>query len=261
MLEKEGFIVNYDFITEMNRGNNAIVTIDMTECKVVAGNILAHKMFGRPDKTFDSAKILGEFSNISDFIQNLRMLLTGTDTAEVKDSFVLGENREQISCDLMYDILTADRNIVVMRASPVVDQRRYILQTFIQSRKHPAFTLNVYENLKIVHGNDEFYRTFACTVQSMAEKYDNQFISMLSEDRMEDDESQIFNALKEKPCGILDVKIQTARGESLYFYYDTEKLKLIEPDWNSNLFCMLVEKDTPLEQLEAEWNQPLKKFN
>lgn len=261
ILEKEGFIVNYDFISEMNRGNNAIVTIDMQENKVLAGNLLAHKMFGRPDKTFDFSKILGEYPDSTGFIQNVRMLLTGTDTAEVQDSFVLGENREKIPCDLTFDVPTADRSVIVLRACPIVDQNRFILETFIQSRKHPAFTLNVYENLKIVHGNDEFYRTFACTVESMAEKYDNQFISMLSEDSMEDDESQIFTALKEKPCGILDVKVQTARGESLYFYYDTEKLKLVEPDWNSNLFCMLVEKDTPLEQLEAEWNQPLKNFN
>lgn len=250
--------MNYEFISEMNRGDNAIVTIDLQAGKVLAGNIMAHKLFGRPDKTFDFSKILGDFNSSDTFVQNITNILGPGLTAEVKDTFILGEHKEKIPSDLIFDALTEDKNIVVMRACPIVDQKRFILETFIESRRHPAFTLNVYENLKIVHGNQQFYRTFACDQESMAEKYDNQFISMLSEDRMEDDENQIFTALKEKPCGILDVKIQTARGESLYFYYDTEKLKLVEPDWNSNLFCMLVEKDTPLELLEAEWTQPQK---
>lgn len=252
--EKRSIIMNFEFINEMNRSGNAVVTIDMHTGKVVAGNKLAHEMFGRPDKTFEFDRLLGECKNSNEFMENMKNHLAEQVTAELKGTHVVDGSGEKIDSDLIFDFLTEDKSHVIIRVCPVTDQKKFLLDTFIESRKHPAFTLNVNDNLRIMRGNKAFYASFACTKESMLEKYDNQFVTMLSEERHKEDETLILEALSEKPFDILDVSIQTARGEKLNLYYNKEKLRLLDEDWNDNLFCMLVEKDTPLEKLEAEWN-------
>lgn len=239
----------------MNKSKNAILTIELDKNILAAGNQLAQNYFGKGGDSFDFSLLLGDSPNASAYVHNLQEQLEGKFTAIVKDTTVKTNDGQELPCDLIFDYLTPDHSVIILRICPHWDQKGFILDKFINSRKHPAFTLDVHQDLRIIRGNKLFYSAFACTEESLLEKYDNQFASMLSEDTWEEDATQIHEALQGDSCGILEIRIQTARGENLYFYYNKEKLKLIQDDWNNNLFCMLVDESYTLEDLEAEWTQ------
>lgn len=243
--------MNFDLLHELKDSTNAIVAIEMASGTIVAGNKLARQFFCQEDGSFQMEKLMGDAESKAAFIGMIQEELKRKEDAKLEDAVVYGPSGEKISCDLTFGYLTRDQNHLYMRVRPTVDNRGIILENFIKTRKHPTFTLNLYDNLRVNLANEAFYKCFACTKESFLEKYDNQFLDLLSDAGRSEYEVLIFKSLIEEPTAILNVPVQTAMSRTLYLYYDMNRLSLVESDWNSNLFCMLVRKGETLDELGA----------
>lgn len=230
---------------------NAILAVDLSTKKVVGENLLAHKYFIQKDGVSDFVRMLGPATNSYEFVRKIREALKHREKVQITGAHVMGKTGEKLECDMTFSFITPEQTHVFMKIKPKIDNKPYYLEKFIETRKRPAFTLNLHDDVKINYGNQAFFRSFACTKETMESKYDNLFGNLLGADSRSEDLEALRKAVKEGNSGILDeVSLQTARGERVWLYFNKNKLKQVESDCNNNLFCLLVGSETTLEELE-----------
>lgn len=231
---------------------NAIMVVDVESRRVVMSNSLGIDYFSKRDNLISLQGTLGLDTDVNDLFQSVVEDLGDNLQSILEETTVVDKFGEEVECNIVFTFATPDQKLLFMKVHPIIDNKPYYLEKFIESRRRPAFTLNVNENLTVNHGNPDFYKCFACNKTSMKLRYKNYFGNLLSEDMRMDYEAKIHEAVKDKPSGILDIPVQTAMGEVLYFYFDTQRLKQVETDCLRNLFCLLVSK----EDTEADLCNP-----
>lgn len=246
--------MNFHLLSALKDSTNAIVALEISTASIVAGNRLAKVFFGQEDGSYKLDKLMGDAESKQAFIQEIRDKLATDSEASIEDTIVYGVNGEKIGCDLTFGYVTKEEHHIFVRVRPSNDNKALLLENFIRTRKRPTFTLNVYENFRINLANEEFYKSMACSKDTLLKYYDNQFLNLLDESSRDDYEATIFRALIENPTDILNVPVHTSFGRTLYFYYDMQKLSLVESDWNANLYCALVRKGETLEELNRIGN-------
>lgn len=222
---------------------NALMVVDIESRRVLMSNALGMEYFSRKDNLISLQSTLGIDTDVGELFQSVTEALEDNLQTSLDGTSVVLKDGEELDCNIVFTFATPEKKHLFMKVHPLVDNKPYYLEKFVESRRRPAFTLNVSENLTVNHGNPGFYKCFACNKTSMKLRYKNYFGNLLAEDMRQDYEAKIYEAIKEQPSGILDIPVQTALGEVLYFYFDTERLKQVESDSNRNLFCLLVSKD------------------
>ncbi|MFI3254203.1 MAG: hypothetical protein R3Y63_07660 [Eubacteriales bacterium] len=233
---------------------NALLIVELESRRVVMANTLALKYFAGQDDQISLQKTLGRDINLQDLFLSVQEDLSHNVVTLMEDSVVEGKTGDDLECDISFTYATPEKKHIFMKIHPIINNKPYYLENFIATRKRPAFALNIHENLTVTHGNPLFYKAFACNKTSMKLRYKNYFGNLLSEENRQDYEAQIFAALDQAPMGKLDIPVQTAFGETLYFYYDTLRLRQVEDDFRNNLFCLLVGKDDNNETLTTPFD-------
>ncbi len=228
---------------------NAIMVVELSSRHVVMSNALAVEYFAGRDDIISLQRMLGRDTDLVDFFEMVQQTLDVEHIAVVDDVMAEGKTGDDLDCRITFTYATPSKKFLFMKLHPVVNNRPYYLEKFIETRKRPCFTLSLNENLSVNHGNPMFYKAFACNKTSMKLRYKNYFGNLLSEEFRQDYEAMIYQAVEEKPYGRLEIPVQTALGEALWFYYDTTRLRQVESDFRNNLFCLLVQKNATHEQL------------
>lgn len=237
------------FETTHAKGINAIMVVDISSRRVVMSNGLALEYFSQKDDVISLQKILGRNTDVTNFFSTITEELSDNLHAVKEAQTVQDKDEEDMLCNLVFTYATPAKQHVFMKIHPILDNKPYYLEKFIETRSRPAFTLNINEKLTVNHGNPKFYQCFACNKTSMKLRYKNSFGNLLADEFRKDYEDLIYEEVKKNPMGRLDIPVQTALGEVLWFYYDTTRLRQVESDPMNNLFCLLVSKDDSTEDL------------
>lgn len=240
-----------DILNQNANAVNAILAVDIEKQTVVGENQLAKEYFSAKEGATDFVRLLGPATNSDEFVRKVREALKRRDKVQITGAHVMGKTGEKLECDMTFSYITPENTHVFMKIRPKIDNKPYYLEKFIETRRRPAFTLNLHEDLTINYGNEAFFQAFACTKDTMKSKYNSLFANLLSQESKDQDVKTIRQAVEDQSSGILDeVSLQTARGDRLWFYYNKNKLKQVENDSKRNLFCLLVDSEATLEELE-----------
>lgn len=231
---------------------NGIMVVEVQSRRVIMSNAQALAYFGRNDDVISLQRTLGLETDLTDLFQSVVEDLEDNEFTVLEDTSVVLNDEEEMDCNIVFTFATPEKKHLFMKVHPIIDNRPYYMEKFIESRKRPAFVLNVSENLTVNFGNDNFYKCFACNKTSMKLRYKNYFGNLLAEEMRRDYEEVIHAAVKNQVSGVLDVPVQTAMGDVLYFYFDATRLRQVTDDPSVNLFCLLVPKDIS----EADLNDP-----
>lgn len=239
-------------LSVLKHSSNAIVALDIKNGSVLAGNKMAREFFLNEGEQFNFSTMMGGEEEAKALLLNMMGLLEKGDTARLEDQTVYAHTGDEVPCDLLFGNIMQEKGMIFLRFRPVVDNKGFILQTFLDTRKYPAFTLNVYENLRVNLANEAFYKAFATNKEKLEADCQNQFLELLPETNRDDYENLIFKAFSEKTSGLLKVQTQNAWGKNMWLYYDMTRLTLVESDWNANLYCVMAEAGITEEDLSAE---------
>lgn len=244
-----------DALESKPASTNAIMVVEVQSRRVIMSNEQSLTFFGRNDGVISLQRTLGLETDLSDLFRSVVEDLEENVHTVLEDTTVVLNDEEEMECNIVFTFATPEKKHLFMKVHPIVDNRPYYMEKFIESRKRPAFTLNVNENLTVNCGNENFYKCFACNKTSMKLRYKNYFGNLLAEEMRRDYEEMIHAAVKSQTSGILDVPVQTALGEVLYFYFDATRLKQVTDDPSVNLFCLLVPKDITEADLKDPFNR------
>lgn len=240
---------NLDSLQKTYNAINAIIVVDIETRRAVMANDLALQYFSEKDDIISMQTVLGRDINIEAMFADIVTDLETNLHSVRENTTTVGAMGDDLECDLVFTYATPDKKQLFMKVHPIIDNKPYYLEKFIETRSRPAFTLNVHENLTVNFGNEKFYKSFACNKTSMKLRYKNYFGNLLAEELRQDYEATIHSAIKDQECARLDIPVQTAMGEVLWFYFDKKRLRQVESDPNNNLFCLLVSKDDTTEDL------------
>lgn len=228
---------------------NAIMAIEVNNRRVIMTNTLAQKYFSKEDNPINLRRVFGDDMDLQEVFDAISKELENNIETELEKIDLFGKSGEKMNCAVEFTYATPDKKFLFMKIHPIIDNRPYYMERFIETRTRPAFTLNVNENLTVTFGNELFYQSFACNKTSMKLRYKNFFGNLLAKENRKDYEQLIHESIKTERAARLEIPVQTARGEMLWFYFDTLRLRQLEDDCRNNLFCLLVSKEDTLEQL------------
>ncbi len=229
---------------------NTILAVDVAGKKVVRQTPLATEFFHQQDGHTSLKRLLGKERSLDDFLGEATSLLDTTPKYVISDTTVVGKTGEELDCHITCSYITDEKKHLFLKIRPIIDNRPYYLQRFIHTRSRPAFTLDVKDNLSITVANDVFYKSFACNEESLKIIYRNLFVNLLAQDSRKDYEKQILEAVEEHEAFIVEIPIKTARGETKWLYFNKTKLKQVSEEGNPCLFCLLVDPEETIEELD-----------
>ncbi len=236
-------------LTALEHSTSAFLAIELKTLKIVSQNSVATNLFSSPSSPINLGRLLGGRTSPGKFIAELKENLATTDKFHIDDTTAVNYKGEEFECDIEYGYITYCNQYVYLKVRPVTDTKQYYLEKFIETRTRPAFTLDMKNNMKVTYGNDAFFRCFACDKVSIQLKYESLFERLLAEDGREDYVRDIKTAVAEKSVASLNVPVKTARGDTLYVYFNKEKLKQVDPE-GKHLFCFLATDGDTLEDLD-----------
>lgn len=239
-----------DLLDTKSNAVNAIMAIDLETKKVVRQNQLSADYFYQREGATDLKKLFGEDTDKDEFIQGVLVELEDNDKAVISGTTVQGKTGDEVECHLTFSYLNDEYSHLLLKVHPIIDNKPYYMEKFIETRTRPAFTLNVKDNLSINQANDVFYKSFACNEESLKIIYRNMFVNLLAQDSRQDYEKQILDAIDENHYAIVEIPIKTARGETLWLYFNKRKLRPVEDKENPSLFCLLVSREDTLADID-----------
>lgn len=228
---------------------NAILGVEVPSFKVVSENRQARELLaidGAPIRLstlfFSNDKATARMKEV---LKNLEV----DDNVQIWDTEVMSRDSEVMACDMEFSYVNSDKTHLFLKVRPILDNKTFYLEKFIETRKRPAFTLSTDGSFHVGLANEAFYKAMACNAVSIETRYKKEFVRFLQEEGRAETEQQIRDAMKANSNGILDIPIQTAYGDVLWFYYDTKKLKQLEKETDSLMFCLLVDRSDTIADL------------
>lgn len=228
---------------------NAILGVEVPSFKVISENRQARELLA-----IDGAPIRLSTLFFSNDKANARMKevlknLEVDDNVQIWDTEVMSRDREVMACDIEFSYVNSDKTHLFLKVRPILDNKTFYLEKFIETRKRPAFTLSKDGQFHVGLANEAFYKAMACNAVSIETRYKKEFTRFLQEEGRAETQQQILDAMDANSSGILDIPIQTAYGDVLWFYYDTKKLKQLEKETDSLMFCLLVDRSDTIADL------------
>lgn len=241
--------MNLEVLKVLEKSVNAIMAIEVATLQVISDNRVARELFSVKGNAINLSSLFFSKENASEIMEGVCEKLKEKPKHRIWDTEVMGSEREKIPCDVEFSYVNDDKTHMFLKVRPVLDNKTYYLEKFIETRKRPAFTMSPTGEFIVKLGNESFYKSFACNKETIRTRYQGQFVRFLNEDDRKVDEQKIRDAIAKKPNGILDIPIQTAYGDTMWLYYDTQKLKQLEKEIDSLMFCLLVKKTDTVEDL------------
>lgn len=242
--------MNLEVLKVLEKSVNAIMALEVSSLNVVSDNRMARELFSIKNDPIRLSTLFFTLDQAENIMSEVLIDLESLDKVRVWDTEVMGADNEKIACDMEFSYVNDSKTHLFLKVRPILDNKTFYLEKFIETRKRPAFTMNRTGEFIVGIGNASFYRSFACNDETLRTRYHGEFVRFLSESSRNEDEAKIRNAISRNPSGILDIPIQTARGETLWFYYDTKKLKQLEKEEDGLMFCLLVDKSDTIEALD-----------
>lgn len=241
--------MNLKMLEALENSINAIVAIELRSEKIVSENRRARELLSINGKPIDLVELFASTSKKNHIINTAYGVLMREDKYRIWDTEVQAADKQILKCDMEFTFVNDSKSHFFLKIRPVVDNKTFYLERFIETRKRPAFTLSRKDFL-VGLGNDSFYSSFACNRETIKTKYNSEFVRFLQQEGRMETEEEIRAAMAAHTHGILNIPIQTARGETLWFYYDQKKLKQVEVEVDSLMFCLLVDKMDTIEDLD-----------
>lgn len=241
--------MNLEVLKVLEKSVNAIMAIEVPSLKVISDNRVARELFSVKSSPIDLSSLFFSAENAKEIMSGVYEKLKTTQKHRIWDTEVMDSDHERIPCDVEFSYVNDDKTHMFLKVRPVLDNKTYYLEKFIETRKRPAFTMSPTGEFIVKLGNESFYKSFACNKETIRTRYNGEFVRFLHEDNRKEEEQKIRDAIAEKPHGILDIPIQTAYGDTMWLYYDTKKLKQLEKEIDSLMFCLLVKKTDKVEDL------------
>ncbi len=241
--------MNLKMLEALEKSLSAILAVELKSEKVVSENLRARELLSENGKNIDLSALFFTKVNKNNILNAMYSALQHEDKYRIWETEVQTGDKGKLECDLEFSFITDVRTHIFIKIRPIVDNKSYYLQHFIETRKRPAFTMCRTGNFIVGIGNDKFYKAFACDKDTIKTKYNNEFSHFLNQDGRKETVEKLRTAIEQNSSGILDIPIQTARGETLYFFYDTKKLRQVEKEAGTLMFCLLVAKTDTIEEL------------
>lgn len=241
--------MNLEVLKVLEKSVSAILAIESDTLKTISENHRATELLSINAAPIRLSTLFFSKSKAEKIMAEVTAQLETQDKYRIWDTEVMSATREPLPCDMEFSYVNDSKTHFFLKIRPILDNKTYYLEKFIETRKRPAFTMNKHGEFIVGLGNDSFYKSFACNQETIRTRYKGEFIRFLQEEGRKEDEAKIRNAISEKSSGILDIPIQTAYGDTLWFYYDTQKLKQLEKEENTLMFCLLVNKTDTIEDL------------
>lgn len=239
----------------LDHSKNAIFLVSTETVSANGGNEKAKILFGLGPEQVNLETILGADFSPDKFMDTVIPALMEKDRCLIKNTDVTSSEGEPIPCDLEFVLATDDMEYVFLIVRIKEDRRPVYLDMLLQKSKDPTFILDYSEHLIVKDGNELFYNSFACTKENIDEKYQSLFDNFLAEETKTEYIEKITAAIPENPSGILDIPVKTSHGDTLYFYYNTKKIKpLIEPH-EKCVFCKLINPADSLTKVEFPFDK------
>lgn len=235
---------------------NPIFMIKTEQKQLIGGNEKANQLFSTEKNVFDLEKLFEEsFSAL--LTEAISQLKEGQTVFTAEDLSLKNVHGEKMCVHLEFTYATNDGAGIILIMKIQEDRRPHYIEMLLKKNKHPAFMVEYGENLMIRQGNDAFYHAFICTEENIEEKYQNRFENFLPEDERDEYVSDIFQALSKLESGIVDIPIQTAHRDNLFFYFSKNILKNLLEEGEKCIFCLLVEQDEKIEDIEYPYDKPV----
>ncbi|MFI3250666.1 MAG: hypothetical protein R3Y07_06860 [Eubacteriales bacterium] len=226
----------------------SIMVFNIRSSQIEASNSIAKDYFKRSGDEV-------VFSDLFEFKEEgrnaLRLAmnsLTSRDEVILTNRMVVTKEGMQLKSDIKFMYLTPERDQLLITIKPEIDNRRYYLERFIDSRRRPALTYDI-NNLKVDYANILFYRAFACDKVRIVTMYDSRLTNFMREDYRADFENTIKDSVHSIDSMLLDIPFSTSNGKTLNLYYNTKTLKdVTERDSGLIYFC-LAEKHESVKAL------------
>lgn len=242
--------MNLKMLDALENCLSAILAIELKTERVVGDNKRARELLGINGKPIDLSVLFFNKASKNTILNGMYNALQHEDKYRIWDTKVKGVLKDDVECDIEFSFITDAKTHVFLKIRPIVDNKAFYLEKFIETRRRPAFTMNRTGEFLVGIGNDSFYSSFACNKDTIKTKYNNEFVRFLQQEGRKETEQQIRDSISLHSAAILDIPIQTARGETLFFYYDTKKLRQVEKEAGTLMFCLLLSKDDTIEALD-----------
>lgn len=240
----------------LDHSKNAIFLISTETVTANGGNDKARKLFGLTGRPVELEHILGPEFSSDGFMEKVIPSLMEKEKCLIVDAPVVSQHGEPIPCDLEFVLASDDMEFIFLIIRIKEDRRPQYLDMLLKKSKRPTFILDYSQDLKVRDGNDLFFHSFACTRENIEQKYNSLFENFLVEETRVDDVERILAAIPEEPSGVIDIHIQTAHGDTLHFYYNSQKLTPLLEEHEKCLFCKLVEPEESLPAIEYPYEKP-----
>lgn len=241
--------MNLKILEALENSLSCILAIELKTETVLSQNKRARELLSVNDKPIDLSHLFFSKVQKNNVLNSMYSALQHEDHYRIWETEVQSGDKKKVECDVEFSFVTDAKTHVFLKIRPIVDNKAFYLEHFIETRKRPAFTMCRTGNFIVGIGNDKFYRAFACDKESIKTKYNSEFFNFLNQEGRKATVERLRTAIEQNSHGILDIPIQTARGETLYFYYDTKKLRQVEKEAGTLLFCLLVSKTDTIDDL------------
>lgn len=243
--------MNLNVFKVLDKSVNAIMVVELPSLKVISENIRAKELVSINDAPIRMSTLFFSVRKAEALMTEVLQKLEYEENVRFWDTEVMGSDRNNMPCDISFSYVNDDKTHIFLKIRPILDNKTYYLEKFIDTRKRPAFTMNRTGEFLVGLGNESFYRAFACNKETIRTRYKSEFVRFLQAEGRKQTEAKIRNAISKSHHGIIDVPIQTAYGDTLFFYYDTKKLRQLEKKEEGNLmFCLLVNPTDTIEDLD-----------
>lgn len=232
------------------KSENAIFLFEIATGKVEGGNLQANALFAKKPDEFDMLKILSPVDSIEGLLAEACEGLKATPHCIIynKELFTVSEETVLCNMDFTYATDSMDRMLLIIRVKE--DKRPEYLKMLLKKSKRPTFLIDFGQNMVVRDANDVFYHSFACSADTIEAKYQSHFENFLGEENREEYILNISVALNQQEKGIVEVPLQTARGEVMYFYFSKVRITQFLPEGDTCIFCQLVNQKETLEDVE-----------
>lgn len=240
-----------DLLDEVAPSGNPIFLFETETGMLLGANQKAERLFLSSQNIYSLEAIFGNSLSLNGFIEAVSQELQTEDEIKIDDVEAVTTEGVVLPCSLVFCSFDEGKKGMLLIVKLQIDRRPEFTDNLLSRSKRPAFLLDYNEEeLTIRQGNQKFYQAFACTADNIEEKYESRFENLLSEDDRHRYATLVSLSLEVESSGILDIPIQTARGDRLLFYYSKRVIKPLIDRGDHCAYCLLVENGETLQAVE-----------
>lgn len=234
---------------------NPIFIIDTATGLPFAGNKIANDLFAEYTNKFDFFKIFNKEMSIELFM----IIENFTGEKVIEDCVLTTQRRDVLHCSLEFTYAKHTKEAILLLVKIKEDHRPHYLNVLLNHMKRPAFLLECVtkeETELVIHqANQLFYHAFACSEETIGEKYDNLFQKMISSEGRDQYIREILESIRGSGSGIIKVPIQTVDNQKLALYFSHSLIRPLLEKEDRRFICQLVQLNETVEEIECPFDR------